>query len=1024
MAALTELQRLNALLAQALELPDGEREAWLSVLPPEAQPLAPQLRALLARAAVETDTFMRRPAALALHAAAALEGRADEPGDLVGPWRLQQPLGAGGMAAVWLAERADATPARQVALKLPHAGASAGLVQRMARERDLLAALEHPNIARLYDAGVTPEGRPWLAMERVAGEPIDEHCRDHALSVPEILALALQVCEALAHAHARLIVHRDLKPANILVTPAGDVRLLDFGVGKLLHDEAGPPRATGVAAAHLTQAIGTALTPDYASPEQVAGEPVTVATDIYSLGIVLYELLAGARPYRLPRQSMAALEEAILAADVPRASQRALDGARASAQALDGAGDSAQVRGKARARQLRGDLDAVLAKALAKRPAQRYSSIEALTADLRAYLEGRPVQAQAPSRRYRITKFLRRNAWPLAMGSAVALSLVLGLSAALWQTRAARLEAARADQARRFITGLLREAQPRQGTGQLAGAVRTADLLVRAGQRIETELARDPALAAEIGIMIGEQLSALGEPQRGEPTLRAAVERARRMLGPRHPITVQGRVLLGESLSVQYPEEARRIADEVVPDALAGLPQTAADAVFALRSQSFQLAKLDQAEPSIRALQQAVAVSEQYLGGEHEQTLISLGLLSNTHGRFRQFERQLAVASEAMRRAEATLGAARPHNTLTAVERWYGEALRRNDRPAEAIPFLRRVVLDQRALDDAETPRVRNAIYQLGLALGEAGQLGEGIALLRQVLVLEAKQNTVFNEDRVAYRRPLVVLLGFARRGAEVETLADETDAMIAANRPAPTLAPPSAPPSARPSVPPAPAAEAPSAGVLLARARAARVMAYRGFFGDAQATATPLVDAASRLQPPDPTIQAEVWHALALMARLAGRPAPARETAERAWNEPARSQARPVTQAALAAELAAAALELGDAPRAAAINREALALYVRAQVSASPLSATAWITEARLHLQAGRAAQALAALDPIVASWAEVNPRSEWHAEALHWRAVALARLGREAAARADRAAAAPLLRASKVPALRRLAG
>ncbi|MBL8346891.1 MAG: serine/threonine protein kinase [Rubrivivax sp.] len=475
------LRRLNALLEEALALPQAERGPWLAGRAEDERTFVPELARLLARAAVETDTFMRQPAAAALDELAAAQ-QPDAAGDLIGPWRLLQPLGEGGMATVWRAERADGSLAREVALKLPRLGWSAGLVQRMARERDLLAALEHPHIARLYDAGVTEGGRPWLAMERVAGLPIDDHCRRHGLEPDAVLQLALQVCDALAHAHARLIVHRDLKPANILVTEQGEVRLLDFGVGKLLQED-------GTPASHLTQVLGNALTPDYASPEQIAGKPVTVATDVYSLGVVLYELLSGQRPYRLGRQSTAALEEAILAADVPRASARATD--------------------RARARALRGDLDAVLAKALAKNPARRYTSVESLAADLRAHLEGRPITAQAPSWRYRGAKFLRRNRLVLAVSGAATLALLASLATTLVQAQRAQEQAAIASRERDRAFEQLRFAQAadeqlRLALSEATGRAMTArELAERTEQLVLKRFANEPVLRARLLDQLG-----------------------------------------------------------------------------------------------------------------------------------------------------------------------------------------------------------------------------------------------------------------------------------------------------------------------------------------------------------------------------------------------------------------------------------------------------------------------------------------------------------------------------------------
>lgn len=409
------LYRINALLDAALALPEEERAPWLDSLPPAQQPLIPALRTLLTRATEQTDTFMRRPAHLSAAGLADPDEPADSAGDRVGPYRLLRELGAGGMATVWLAERIDGAMQRQVALKLPRTDWASGLARRMARERDILAALEHPLIARLYDAGITDQGRPWLAMEYVSGVPIDVYCREFHLNLQQQLRLFLQVADAVAHAHARLVVHRDLKPTNILVTPEGDVRLLDFGVAKLLEEDLAP-------SSNLTQQMGRPVTPDYASPEQIGGRPVTVATDIYSMGIVLYELLTGSRPYRLGRPTAGAMEEAILAADVPRASTRV------------------NKTNRRLARQMRGDLDTILVKALSKEPSHRYASVESMAADLQRHLQGEPVLAQPPSRWYRTRKFVLRNSVAITAGTAVATALLAGLGVALWQARAASHE--------------------------------------------------------------------------------------------------------------------------------------------------------------------------------------------------------------------------------------------------------------------------------------------------------------------------------------------------------------------------------------------------------------------------------------------------------------------------------------------------------------------------------------------------------------------------------------------------------
>jgi serine/threonine-protein kinase len=408
---------LRGLLDMALDLPTAERQAWVDRLDARHAGLKPRLRALLAHAQspvveslldtlpkVETGQFAPRPPS----------GAGEEPGGLIGVYRLIRPLGEGGMASVWLAERTDVLQKRRVALKLPHgAWRRAGLAERLAREREILATLEHPHIARLYDAGVTPQGQPYLALEYVEGLPIDDFCRSHALGVRQRLDLLLQVCGAVALAHARLVVHRDLKPSNILVDAAGQVRLLDFGIAKLMAGDA-------TAETQLTREAGRPLTPDYAAPEQIRGEPLGTAADIYSLGVVLFELLAGRRPYRLKHGSRLALEPAILQAEVPRPSDATAD--------------------PARRRELCGDLDTIVLKALKPAPEERYQTVNALADDLRRHLSHQPVLARADGRAYRLRKFLLRNRLAVSAGAAIGLALTLGAGVAAWQAGEARAQ--------------------------------------------------------------------------------------------------------------------------------------------------------------------------------------------------------------------------------------------------------------------------------------------------------------------------------------------------------------------------------------------------------------------------------------------------------------------------------------------------------------------------------------------------------------------------------------------------------
>jgi len=437
-------------------------------------------------------------------------------GARVGPYRLLRQIGRGGMGTVYLAERDDAEFRKRVALKVVRRGMDTDdILLRFRYERQILASLEHPNIARLYDGGATPDGRPYLVMEYIEGVPITRYCDEAGLPIDARLRLFADVCRAVQFAHQNLVVHRDIKPSNILVQPDGTVKLLDFGIAKLLDPAAagptpGPRTEPGLAtpgyAAPLTRADLRIFTPEYAAPEQLSGEPVTTATDVYSLGVLLFELLTGRRPEG--------------GADSVRAS--AVVG-RAPAGSADAEGaasleEIARRRGTTPdrlRRRLRGDLDAIVATALARDPARRYASAGQLLADIERHLAGFPVEARGPSLRYRAASFVRRHRVGVAAAVAVVLSLVGGLGAALWQAgRAARerdearIERARAEQMAGFVLGLFSAADPL--TRERLDTLRARDLVDRGVGRVRTELADQPEVRVRMLATLGEVYTNLG----------------------------------------------------------------------------------------------------------------------------------------------------------------------------------------------------------------------------------------------------------------------------------------------------------------------------------------------------------------------------------------------------------------------------------------------------------------------------------------------------------------------------------
>jgi tetratricopeptide (TPR) repeat protein len=470
------MRRLLDLLGQALEKPASERAAFVAQLPEPD----PEIRAGLARM-LELDTDSPAVAQVEGGAAALVSPLPDEEerkaGERIGEWVLERPLGRGGMGTVWLARKGGDASLPPAAIKMPASAAARGVAERLAREGAILATLNHPGIARLLEVGTGAEGLPFLALEYVDGQPLPAWCDARGLALRERLAVFAKVLDAVAYAHAALVLHRDLKPSNILVTATGEVKLLDFGIAKLL-DEGGQAGST-----QLTRLAGRALTPDYASPEQVAGVPLTVASDVYSLGVVLFELATGSRPYRLKRGTAAELEEAILAAE-PVTRQ---------------------------GRPLAADLETILRKALRKAPGERYPTAAAFRDDLERFLAGRPVLAQPDSFAYRARKFVGRNRLAVGAAGAVLAALVGGLAAALWQAgvareseRVAQAERARAEQRfddiRAVANALVKEVVETVQflPGATEARVRLTGRAVDFLDRLAADPRRDDALTREI----------------------------------------------------------------------------------------------------------------------------------------------------------------------------------------------------------------------------------------------------------------------------------------------------------------------------------------------------------------------------------------------------------------------------------------------------------------------------------------------------------------------------------------------
>ncbi|MBS1858124.1 MAG: serine/threonine protein kinase [Acidobacteria bacterium] len=699
---------LSRLLDQLLDLPPESRPGWLDHLPPEQAHLAPALRQLLAA----RDTIGDRGFLDTLPRLERAPGPAGfAPGALVGPYRLNAELGQGGMGVVWLAERADGEMRRPVALKLPIVSMyNRALAERFKRERDILAQLNHPCIARLYDAGIAESGQPYLALEYVEGEKITDYCDRRHLALKPRLQLFLQVLRGAQYAHANLIVHRDLKPANILVTGDGEVRLLDFGIAKLMSD--GEANET-----ELTRIGGSALTPGYASPEQITGGTVTTASDVYSLGVVLYELLTGQRPYRPAREGRSGFEEAVLTADPVRPSQAAAGVAQAQARG---------VNPKQLARSLRGDLDTILLKALSKAPAQRYPTADAFAQDIERYLRGEPVLARPESSWYRARKFVRRHTVTVGAVVAVIAALCAGLGIALREARIAQVQTRTAQTVRTFLLDVFRANSSQNADPVKARQTTARELLDMGAHRIDGALNEAPEAKLETLETFFRLYVDLGLQDQAALLGRKRVALARRVWGPHHPEVARALVELavdsGNSSFAQDRPALLKEAGSILDQNRDFQSRLRAKYYLAMGNSLFRtdLAGTETFESRSVELFRKYPPSPELVSA-----LNALGQAQDHRGEYRQAIVNLAAA---IRVAESLQGEAR--GPLPALYAYLGDAQRHVLDLGGAEKSLRSAVEVARTLKGEDHVDVVQTKYRLGAHLCQTSRPREGLRIL------------------------------------------------------------------------------------------------------------------------------------------------------------------------------------------------------------------------------------------------------------------------------------------------------
>jgi len=713
--------RIGALFDEACALPSEKRVPFLQRACGDDDELFREIYSLILE---DTDTHDLLDG-VALDSVTLMDELSRD-GTQIGPYLLVRRLGVGGMGEVYLANRVDGLFEQQVAVKLIKRGMdSIAIVQRFESERQILARLQHPHIARLLDGGLTEDGLPYFAMEYVDGRPIDDYCDEQRLSVGERLALFSTVCKAVLYAHSNLIVHRDLKPENILVTEDGQVKLLDFGIAKVL--AADEPS--------LTRTGGRVLTPAYASPEQVLGEPVNTSTDIYSLGVILYELLAGQRPYRFDDPLV--LVQAILSTEPDRPSN--------VVRRTTGEDDKTQHISRNRKtqldrlrRRLTGDLDTICLKALRKEAERRYASVEAFLHDIRRHLDGMPVLARRDSVGYRLLKFVHRHRGGVSLSGAVAavsVFLIAFYTTRLKQERdRAQLEAEKAEHVASFLEGLFEVADPSASKGK---EVTARTLLDEGAVRLERELADQPTVQVEMMRVVAGVYRGLGL----YPASQSLLEKAMQIQRDEGGDELGRAILLNDyGLLLKARGDYER-ADSVLRRAL-----------------SIRIKKLGRLDPSVATTMNnlAILLKERGENAEAEPLYVeSLDIRRHLYGdtsedvteamnnlaEFYRSEREYPAAESLQRlilpRLRALYGDIHPR--IAASLNNLGLALKAQKKRADAEPYFRASLDMRRKLYGEEHPALATAYHNLGGLLYSTGNYAGADSFYRKALALNKK---------------------------------------------------------------------------------------------------------------------------------------------------------------------------------------------------------------------------------------------------------------------------------------------
>jgi eukaryotic-like serine/threonine-protein kinase len=766
-------RRVEDLYHRALELDESGRAEFLQHSCRDDEALRQEVESLLAHEKA-AERFIESPA-LEVMGKLVANGSGITRGSpkRIGAYRIIREIGHGGMAVVYLGERDDQNYRKQVAIKMVKPGIDAEqILDRFRNERQTLAALDHSYIVKLLDGGSSEDGSPYLVMEYVEGLPIDQYCDSHKLSIDNRLRLFREVCSAVQYAHENLVIHRDLKPGNILIAKGGVPRLLDFGIAKLLNPECFQTPL-------VTQTDWRPMTPEYASPEQIRGHAITTATDVYSLGVLLFDLLTGHLPYRSGGRSLLEMERLVCetepekpSAVVFRKEEKASgDGAASTAITPELASNQRGLQPTELQRRLRGDLDTITMKALEKEPSRRYATASELSADIGRYLSHEPVLASPASATYRARKYVRRHPFGVTVAAGLVLLLAGFSGTQAFQLRRITRERDRANRVTEFIEGMFKVSDPSEARGN---SITAREVLDKASKDIDTGLSRDPELQAQMMHVMGDVYKNLGLFPRAQMLFQGSADIRRRALGPENAETLRSLDDLAWILNQEgHAAEAEKLQRETVDIRRRVFGAENLDTLTSMKNLAWTLDREGRYSEAEKLNREVLDIRRRVVKTDDRETLATMSNLAAILGHEGHYAEAENLKRETLDLRRRIQGPEHP-DTLTAMNN-LATTLQQEGHYAEAEKLQRETLKLQRRILGPEHPDTLRSINNLAHTLFNEDHVAEAEQLQREALDIKQRVLGPEHQDTLWAMKELAQNLQGEGHYGEAEKLQRQT---------------------------------------------------------------------------------------------------------------------------------------------------------------------------------------------------------------------------------------------------------